>query len=491
MDVLDRAALVRQAAAVVLLPRRRWWAAANDAGLPAPLDELQREISGTVVARTSRGYDRARRLYNTRFDAYHPLAVVYCQSVRDVQRTIAWSRKHGIRIAPRGGGHSYGGYSSVPGGVIIDVSRMASVSIHPAGQATVGAGAKLIDVYAGLAAHGVTVPAGSCATVGIGGPVLGGGVGFLSRKLGTTSDNLLGLTLVTADGRARTCSATENADLYWASRGGGGGNFGVATQYRFRTTAISTVSTFSAGWRWAQAKAVIAAWQKWAPHAPDELFSVCNLGSGGGSPTIHVSGQLIGPPRRLHTLLGPLVSAVAPVSLSVKQRPYLSAVQYWAGCGPVSECRLEPFGRLTRATFAAKSDYVRRALPPAAAAVIVAAIERAPGGGSLLLDSYGGELNRVPKAATAFVHRDMLCSLQYLAYWGAPSQAAANIAWLRAFYAAMRPYVSGEAYVNYIDPDLAGRPEAYYASNLPRLRSIKRRFDPGNVFRFRQSIPLS
>ena len=273
--------------------------------------------------------------------------------------------------------------------------------------------------------------------------------------------------------------------------GGGGGNFGIATEYRFRTAPVSTVATFTASWRWSQAGRVIAAWQAWAPHAPDELFSVVNLGSGGGSPTVRVSGQLIGTPARLRTLLGPLVSAVPPQSLSVKPRPFMNAVQYWAGCGPVSECRLEPFGNLQRATFAAKSDYVRRPLPAAAAAVIVSAIERAPGSGTLLLDSYGGALNRVAKGATAFVHRDMLCSLQYLTYWGAPSQAAPAVAWLRAFYAAMRPYVSGEAYVNYIDPDLAGRPEAYYASNLPRLRSIKRRFDPGNVFRFRQSIPLS
>jgi hypothetical protein len=488
VDALDRAAFLRQAGAVALLPRFR--PTGSRASLPPPLAELQRDIDGSVVARTSPGYTRAHRLYNTRFDAYRPLAVAYCESVGDVEKTIAWAHRHGIGIAPRGGGHSYGGYSSIPGGVIVDVSRLAAVTVHPGRRATVGAGAKLIDVYAGLAAHGMAIPAGSCATVGIGGQVLGGGVGFLSRKLGTTSDNLLGLTLVTADGHARTCSATQNSDLYWASRGGGGGNYGIATEYRFRTTAISTVSTFSASWRWAQAKAVIAAWQAWAPHAPDELFSVCNLGSGGGSPTVRVSGQLIGTPTRLQTLLGPLVSAVHPESLSVKPRPFMNAVQYWAGCGPVSECQLEPFGNLTRATFAAKSDYVRHPLPPAAAAVIVSAIRRAPGSGTLLLDSYGGALNRIPKAATAFVHRDMLCSLQYLTYWGAPSQAAAALAWLRAFYAAMRPYVSGEAYVNYIDPDLAGRPRAYYGSNFPRLVSIKRARDPGNVFRFKQSIPL-
>ena len=478
--MLDRGELLRGAGALVLSPRLR-------SSLPAPLAELQRQISGTVVGRSSPGYDRSRPLYNTRFDAFEPLAIVSCKSVGDVQKTIAWSRKHGIRIAARSGGHSYGGYSSSPGGVIVDVSGLSRISVQPVRQAVVGAGARLIDVYAGLSQHGVAIPAGSCATVGIGGQALGGGIGFLSRKLGTTSDNLLSLTLVTADGRARTCSPTENADLYWASRGGGGGNFGIATDYTFRTTPISTVATFTAEWPWAQAQTVIAAWLAWAPHAPDELFSVCNLSS---APSIHVSGQLVGSTGRLRTLLGPLLSAGAPRLVSLKQRAFLEAAQYWAGCGPVAECHLEPFGSLTRATFAGKSDYVRRPLSAAGTRTIVQAVEGAPVRGSLLLDSYGGALNRVAKGATAFVHRDSLCSLQYLAAWDAPGDAAASLAWLRSFYAAMRPYVSGEAYVNYIDPDLAGRPAAYYGRNLPRLVSIKRRYDPADVFRFKQSIPL-
>jgi len=481
VQTFDRGGLFRGAGALLLAPRIR------ADSLPPPLAELQREIAGNVVGRSSAGYDRVRLVYNTRYDAYMPLAVVRCRTLADVQKTIRWARRHGIRIAPRSGGHSYGGYSSVPGGVIVDVSALARVSVLPGGRAIVGAGAKLIDVYSGLAQHGVAIPAGSCATVGIGGQALGGGIGFLSRKLGTTSDNLTALTLVTADGEARTCSATENADLYWACRGGGGGNFGIATQYTFRAARISTVATFGVEWPWAQARAVIAAWQGWAPHAPDELFSVCNISS---APAIHVSGQLVGTTARLHTLLGPLLSVGTPTLTSLKQRRFLEAAEYWAGCAPVSECRLAPLGNQTRATFAAKSDYVRRPLSATAISTILQAIPRAPVRGSLLLDSYGGALNRVPKGATAFAHRDSLCSCQYLSAWDNPADGPASIGWIRSFYAAMRPYVSGEAYVNYIDPDLAGNPRAYYGQNLPRLVSIKRRFDPANVFRFRQSIPL-
>jgi len=474
---LDRGEFLRGAAALALGVRPRS-SRASTGELSAPLTELARQLDGTVVAPSTPGYTRDKQLFNRRYDAYRPLAVVYCAGVRDVQRTIAWSRKHGIHIAARAGGHSYGGYSGAPGGVVVDVSRLSHVAPRPGGTAVVGAGAKLIDVATELWKTRVAIPAGSCPTVGVAGLALGGGIGFLSRKLGTTSDNVRRLTVVTADGRVRTCSASENADLYWACRGGGGGNFGIATSFTFKTSAISDVSTFTAVWPWSQAGAVVAAWQAWAPHAPDALFSVCNLSRSSGTPRISVSGQFVGPATVLQQLLSPLASTGTPTLVSVKTRDYLSAVHYWAGGPP------------HRTTFAAKSDYARRPLTKAAIAAAAKAVEAVPVSGFLLLDSYGGAINRVPRAATAFAHRDALFSFQYSAHWDAPSQAASSIAWLRSFHAAMRPYVSGEAYVNYIDPDLGRNLRPYYGANLNRLVAVKKKYDPDNVFRFAQSIPL-
>jgi FAD/FMN-containing dehydrogenase len=233
----------------------------------------------------------------------------------------------------------------------------------------------MIDVEAALANRGRAIPAGSCATVGVGGLALGGGVGFASRKFGTTSDNIVSLGIVTADGRYRICNATENPSLYWACRGGGGGNFGIVTHFVFRTHAVAPISYFFADWPWAQAAEVVGAWQAFAPHARDELFSICALETGASEPRVQAFGQFMGPQRKLPALLKPL-ARVAGFRLTLGSSSYLDAQLRWAGClgKTLAQCHLigdTPAGTLRRARFAAKSDYVNAPLSRAAADTIV------------------------------------------------------------------------------------------------------------------------
>ncbi len=460
-----------------------------------PLAALARELDGDVVTRSSPRYPSARLVYDTRFDGVRPLAIAYPVSVADVQRVVRWSKKHGIRIVARSGGHSYGGYSTVSNGVVVDLSRLAGVRALPNGTARIGGGAVLIDVYTRLADQsGVSIPGGSCPTVGIGGLALGGGLGFWSRKYGTTSDTIRQLVVVTADGKARTCNQSENANLYWACRGGGGGNFGIATSFVLQTHPATDVTTFRIQWPWENARDVLTRWQEWAPDAPDEIFSVCNVAGGSGQPPrIAASGQYLGSEAELRSLLAPLVNTGAPTSVSVVPRSFQAAVFYWAACGStVEQCLNVP-----RATFKAKSAYALAPIPGEGIDAILSAVEARSatpsfGAGGVILDSYGGAINRVPKGATAFVHRNARCSLQFYAYWqqgDPPEVAGANLRWISGFYRTVRPYVSRFAYQNYIDPSLPGWRTAYYGSNLPRLVSVKRAVDPGNLFRFRQSIP--
>jgi FAD/FMN-containing dehydrogenase len=460
---------------------------------------LARGLEGDVVVRGDAAYDQARLLFNTRFDAAKPRGVVFCESLQDVERTVRWARTHKVRIVSRSGGHSYGGYSTTAG-VIVDVSRLNHVSVDARRRAAIGAGTRLIDVYDRLWQRGLTVPAGTCPTVGIAGLALGGGIGLAARKFGLTCDNLVEATVVLANGRAVICNAREHADLYWALRGGGGGNFGIVTRLVFRTHAVDKVATYSLEWPWSDARRVVAAWQKLAPHAPDGLSSVLNLNAAGGSaPRITSAGQFFGTADRLRALVQPLADAGTPTRFTVTSRSYMDAARMWAGCsGTVAECHLQPQGQLGRSTFKGKSDFVDERKPLSARGIdmLVRQIESrqaaGPGRGIALLDSYGGAINRVKKAATAFVHRDALFSLQYLAYWEAadpPTVAAANLRWLRKLRGAMHPFVSGFAYQNYIDPELQNWRHAYYGSNLKRLVAVKRRYDPADVFRSRQSIP--
>ena len=462
---------------------------------PNSLSALAARMSGPLIVPSDSAYATARLPYNERYDHVHPVAVARPRGVGDLREIVRWARRTNTQLAVRSGGHSYAGYS-VTSGLVVDLGALDTVSLAPSGVATVGAGARLVDVEAALAAHGRAIVAGSCATVGIGGLALGGGIGFASRRHGTTSDNVASLGIVTADGRFRTASQAENPDLLWACRGGGGGNFGIVTHFDVRTFPTASVSYFFASWPWSRANAVIDAWQRFAPHAPDDLFTICAVQTGTSSPSIRVFGQLLGSESRLRSLLGPL-TAVDGISLSTGASGYLDAQLRWSGClgKTLAACHIageSPGGTLGRSAFTAKSDYLHARLGSSGIATITHWIEQAQhagfGSASLLLDSYGGAINRMSRSATAFVHRDAIASGQYLAYWYHPEGESGALAWTRGFHKAMRPHVSGFAYQNYIDPDLTEWRNAYYGENADRLEAIKAKIDPSRVFRFKQGI---
>ncbi|MBO0795085.1 MAG: FAD-binding oxidoreductase [Ktedonobacteraceae bacterium] len=468
---------------------------------------LSKSLHGTLVRPDSPQYAAARQLFDPRFDSTRPAAIAYCASPTDVQFCLAFARRFNLPLAPRSGGHSAAGYSTTTG-LVLDVTRMHAVALDPnAGTVTIGAGARLIDVYSALAQHGLTIPAGSCPTVGIAGLALGGGAGVLSRKFGLTCDNVVAAQVVVADGRVLTCDASHEPELFWALRGGGGGNFGVVTSFTLRTHRVDTLALFTLQWPWNSAATVIDAWQNWAPQAPDEVWSNCLLlatRNKGTEPVIQVNGVYVGDVSALNPILLQLTNriGVAPRYRYVSDAGLLDTMLYEGGCfgKTVDACHLpsqNPNGQLLRDTSAVKSDYFTHTLPRPGIDALVNAISARQasstlGEGGIGMDSYGGAINRVAADATAFVHRDPLFSVQYSTSWNAADPAsivAANRKWRNDLWQAMRPHASGFAYQNYMDPDLADWQHAYYGANLPRLQHVKATYDPANLFHFKQGIP--
>ncbi|MGH6656722.1 MAG: FAD-dependent oxidoreductase [Actinocrinis sp.] len=448
-------------------------------------------------------YGTARLLFDPRFDGQRPSGIAYCQNPSDVAECLAFVRRFGVAVTARSGGHSYAGYSGGQG-LVIDVTRMSSVTEVGSGTARVGAGTRLVDLYAGLDAHGVTVPGGSCPTVGVAGLVLGGGIGVVSRAYGTLSDNLQSVEMVTPDGVVRECRSDQHADLFWACRGGGGGNFGVTTAFTFQTHATQDMVLFFLNWPWSKAQKVIDAWQNWAPSGPDQLWSNLHALSSptADTPTIQVGG----------TYLGSLSSAQAQISRLVDRvgstpqgSPFVSthahAMMIEAGCSHLStaQCHLpsqNSQGTLRRESEFAKSHIFTRTLGPQAITAIITAVERrqqlAGGGqGGVALDALGGAVNRVAADATAFVHRNGLFVAQFTTTWTSGASASLTSAqqnWLRGFHQTMTPYASGQAYQNYLDPELSGWQQAYYGANYARLLQVRAAYDPERVMKLPQGI---
>lgn len=447
-------------------------------------------LTGRVVLPGDSGYPAARRNYNLRYDVL-PQVIVFCQTVCDVSNAVRWARENHIRMSVRSGRHAYEPLS-VGDGIVIDVVDLDTIAIDPENRlAEVGAGVALMPLYEELWTHGLTVPGGSCATVGIAGLTLGGGFGLLSRAMGLTCDNLVKVEMIDASGARVTATETHHPDLLWASRGGGGGTFGIVTSLTFKLHPIGAVATYRMEWPWGELPAVLDAWQRWAPFTDDRLTSIIQLRAASTGIVASI-GLFVGSADELARLLGPFVSTCVPRSMEIKETSFIEATRMYAGVTLDARQWSAHWNAEGSTRFKHSSDYARAPLGPEAVRVIQGHLGTAPNTeAELQLDAYGGAVNRVSQGATAFPHRaGTLYSMQYKTYWKDDTEESENIRWVEEFRTALRPFVSGEAYVGYADASIPDWPRAYFGPNLSRLVAIKAKYDPEDVFHHAQSVRL-
>ncbi len=466
-------------------------AATPTGGTPAPdgagvdFAGLRRALNGTVLLPGDAGYSGAAMPYNAALGTRRPVAVIRVADTGDVATCVRSAGGRGLPLAARSGGHSYEGWSTPDRGIVVDLAALRTVEVRPDGTAIVGAGALLIDVYAALAAAGRALPAGSCASVGIAGLTLGGGIGVLCRPYGLTCDRVRAAEVVTADGDVRTVDANRDADLFWALRGGGGGNAGIVTAFTFDTVPAPVISTFSLSFPASRTARALTAWQDWMGTAPDALWSLCAV-TAAVTPTNRIAGTWIGPADALSGHLARLIDAVGaePTRESTRRMGYLDAMKFFAGCdSTIAACHLASLagGTLRRNSFFAASRMLDHPLSASSAAKVVALVQGGPPM-VLLFDALGGKVGQVNPDESAFPHRRALASVQI--YSGAANGKSAVVRVQRD----LAPIVGSGAYVNYIN---AGQPDwaqAYYGANLRRLRSVVQHYDPDGVFSFPQSV---
>lgn len=442
-------------------------------------DEFQ--STGRVITPEEPGYSQACQEWNERFDT-RPREIVYCQNAQEVSAALLSALGRGLPFRLRCGGHSYEGFSMVDDGVVIDVTDLSTISVsRDRTIAVIGSGGRLGDVYSKLFQLGVTIPAGTCPGVGISGLTLGGGLGMLVRSRGLLCDSLLAVEMVDAEGQIITADESNNPDLFWACRGGGGGNFGVVTSLTFRAEPISDVTVFNIIWGWADYATALGAWQKWGPDA-DERISSFFYPMPPSADKIMLTGEFVGGADELRRLLEPMADAGQPKQISIQTMSYGDAVNYIADMeGPAN----------SPARVKGNSSFVAESLDGQAIQLLQEWLTKAPGGVFPQFYSLGGAISRVAPHETAFVHRDSRILLTFQSLWTSAEDDQANIAWIDGVNQALRPYTTGGAYVNIPDSSLADWAWAYYGDNFPRLVEVKARYDPKNIFNYPQSIPVS
>lgn len=447
---------------------------ARSVGSVSKLTKLRASLDGAVFSPDSAGYDAVRRPINLAYRQVRPRLVVVCRSVSDVVRVVAYATATGERTAPRGGGHCFVGRSSTDG-IVLDLSGLDSIRVADDGVATIGAGARLAAVYAALHASGRTLPAGCGATVGITGLTLGGGIGLLGRRHGLTCDRLVGAQVVLADGSVVECDDAHEPDLFWALRGAGGGQFGVVTSLRFDTVAEPMTTRIEARRSGAVLEDLAAAWQAWAPDAPDELTVNLTLEHVPGAP-VHAS------------ILG---------ASTLDDGPTRGLLHEFTAHHAVHRIELRaglPFHRLKDAgvdrdprsgaerPVRIRSELFSRTLSDGTLAALLSHLgePRSTGRRQLTFTAMGGAYNAVAEDATAFAHRSGRFLLEHIADAADP--------WVDRSWTTAHTDGSGRVYPNFPDPALDDWAAAYHAGNYTRLAAVKHAYDPDRFFDFPQAI---
>lgn len=480
------------------LPWLRGSIAAQEAATPVAIvndstwDQLAKRLSGRLLRPGDDTYPAATIINATRYMVTRPAGIAVCTSPADAAACVTWARDNGVPFAVRSGGHSYAGFSNSDG-LVIDVKGMRTIAVNrETDSVVVAGGASNADVAAALTPQGVYFATGRCPTVGLSGLTLGGGWGFSARHLGMTCDNLIATELVTAGGDIVTASETENPDLFWAVRGGAGGNFGVHTSFTYRLAPTTDVTVFLLSWTGGDSAALVDAVHQLQVNGPRELG--IRLGAGSQSPMpltqpgpleVSALGLYWGPSSEVAELLAPIERIQKPDTRTINQTNFAAGREFLAHTTPIG-------------TYQIKSGFIQGTLPPTAVTTMLDWIAKMPGVSSRLPEAsvaifaFGGKVKDLAPDATAFVHRQEDALFASSALWepgDPPDVIEANLDWQDNFYAAMQPHFSG-AYQNFPDRTLADWPRAYYGTNLERLTDVKRTWDPTNLFRFAQSIPV-
>ena len=441
------------------------------------IESLRTSMRGPVLCPGQDGYDAARAIPNAMIDR-RPAAIARCAGTADVIACVRFAREHDLLVSVRGGGHSIAGKAVCEGGLMIDLSLMKGIRVDPR-RKTVRAetGIKLGEFDRETQAFGLATTQGVVPTVGMAGLTLGGGWGHLHAKYGLAIDNVLAADVVTADGRLLTASATENQDLFWGVRGGSG-NFGIVTSIEFQLHEVGPVLGGAVFYPAANAREVLHFWREFAAASPDELVT-----QGGsfhlpdGTPVFAIAVCYCGAIAEGEKVLKPLRSFGAPLADAVAPMRYTQL-----------QGMFEPFFPPGRLVYT-KSNFFRSFSDEAVDAVLhYVAKSPSPYTFAPFLEHWHGAATRVPAAATAFPHRQYSWNALVWSMWENPSDTEKNVHWTRECYEALRPFLAGGAYGNYVTDEGEAVAREAYGPNYDRLSALKNKYDPTNFFRMNHNI---